>query len=64
MLAILLHFEGTYGKDGVPAARFDRTVDKSQPLYSSPTKLGIMDAEGQFRGPKNNTRYFSDLYYT
>lgn len=38
---------GTYGKDGVPAARFDRTLDKSQPNYSSPTKLGIMSAEGR-----------------
>jgi len=38
---------GTYGKDGVPAARFDRTLDKSQPAYSSPTKLGIMHNEGR-----------------
>jgi hypothetical protein len=33
---------GTYGLDGVPSNAFDRTLDKSQPDYSSPTKKGIM----------------------
>jgi len=38
---------GTYGLGGVPHAEFDRTMDKSQPSFSSPTKKGIMASEGR-----------------
>lgn len=43
---------GTYGLGGVPNAAFDRTLDKSQPQYSSFTKQGIMDFQGRDAGIK------------
>jgi hypothetical protein len=42
---------GTYGLGGVPHARYERTLDRSQPKYSSPTKKGVMANEGRKWGP-------------